>query len=316
MTCPEGFVEGVVTPRSAPPIVHALGGVAPAAVPACIRPSESDSGFLRNVLSFVQDIFPIVFPLITLPIIAPKSGAQLGTELVIEDTLGAPEGTVSTAFTIGKAAVQAGLTTEGVMGFFDDVVGGGVEDLFGSIDFGQLTSSLVTEVGLPLLRQELVGQPQPTFVSSPASIGSSIRGAIGSIAGGLGMGLVGTGMALTMKDSVKAILQKIAINKNLKTVPSLTLVMSWVRRMLPVVGQAALAATLAITAEELAQLVMSNSLRKHRRMNAGNVKALRRSMRRLESFHRLCGRADMLRSRGRKRSSSKACHGDRVIVAK
>lgn len=40
----------------------------------------------------------------------------------------------------------------------------------------------------------------------------------------------------------------------------------------------------------------------HRRMNVGNVKALRRSMRRVEGFHKLCSRADMLRSRGRRRA--------------
>jgi hypothetical protein len=38
-----------------------------------------------------------------------------------------------------------------------------------------------------------------------------------------------------------------------------------------------------------------------RRMNPANTKALRRSMRRVESFHKLCQRSDMLRSRGRKK---------------
>ena len=43
----------------------------------------------------------------------------------------------------------------------------------------------------------------------------------------------------------------------------------------------------------------------HRRMNPANVKALRRSMRRLDSFHRLCVSADRLR--GSRRRSSKPC---------
>lgn len=42
----------------------------------------------------------------------------------------------------------------------------------------------------------------------------------------------------------------------------------------------------------------------HRRMNVGNVRALRRSMRRLESFHHLCQRADKLR---KPRARSKKC---------
>lgn len=49
----------------------------------------------------------------------------------------------------------------------------------------------------------------------------------------------------------------------------------------------------------------------HRRMNPANVKALRRSMRRLDSFHRLCVTADRLRrprSRGKSKSGSGSTH--------
>jgi hypothetical protein len=42
-----------------------------------------------------------------------------------------------------------------------------------------------------------------------------------------------------------------------------------------------------------------------RRMNPGNVKALRRSLRRLESFHHLCQRADKLRRPARRRVGAK-----------
>jgi hypothetical protein len=44
-----------------------------------------------------------------------------------------------------------------------------------------------------------------------------------------------------------------------------------------------------------------------RRMNPGNVKALRRSLRRLESFHGLCQRADKLRRPSRRKSAGKSC---------
>jgi len=43
----------------------------------------------------------------------------------------------------------------------------------------------------------------------------------------------------------------------------------------------------------------------HRRMNPGNASALRRSLRRLESFHKLCMRADKFRGRGRSRKGCK-----------
>jgi hypothetical protein len=50
----------------------------------------------------------------------------------------------------------------------------------------------------------------------------------------------------------------------------------------------------------------------HRRMNPGNVKALRRSMRRLESFHHLCVRADKLK-RPRSRKACKTGGGSQFV---
>jgi len=44
----------------------------------------------------------------------------------------------------------------------------------------------------------------------------------------------------------------------------------------------------------------------HRRMNVGNVKALRRGMRRIEGFHKLCSKADRLR-RPKARVTVKSC---------
>jgi len=57
-----------------------------------------------------------------------------------------------------------------------------------------------------------------------------------------------------------------------------------------------------LTAAAVSELMMAGP--GHRRMNAGNAKALRRSMRRIESFHRLCVRADSLRAPRRR---SKPC---------
>lgn len=50
----------------------------------------------------------------------------------------------------------------------------------------------------------------------------------------------------------------------------------------------------------------------HRRMNPANVKALRRSLRRLESFHTLCQKVDKLR-RPRSRSKSKSGSGSTFV---
>ncbi len=70
---------------------------------------------------------------------------------------------------------------------------------------------------------------------------------------------------------------------------------------------AAIAAALGITIELLAYLITEHSAKKPRRMNPANVHALRRSMRRITSFHKLCVRADKLRSRGRSRTRAVPC---------
>jgi len=58
-----------------------------------------------------------------------------------------------------------------------------------------------------------------------------------------------------------------------------------------------------LSAAAISELMMAGP--GHRRMNPGNVKALRRSLRRLESFHHLCQRADKFRRRGGSRKGSK-----------
>lgn len=68
----------------------------------------------------------------------------------------------------------------------------------------------------------------------------------------------------------------------------------------------AIAASLGITVGEVATLLMADAARARRRMNPANVNALRRSMRRLASFHRLCVKADTLR-RGRARRPAPRC---------
>ncbi len=70
---------------------------------------------------------------------------------------------------------------------------------------------------------------------------------------------------------------------------------------------AAIATALGISLGLLAELITEHAAKKPRRMNPANVHALRRSMRRITSFHKLCVRADKLRSRGRTRSRAVPC---------
>jgi len=83
--------------------------------------------------------------------------------------------------------------------------------------------------------------------------------------------------------------------------PGLTL--STLKNMVRTMGPVAAAAALGIG---LDQLMLATSV-KGRRMNPANVKALRRGMRRIKSFHRLCAHADLLRSRGRSRARAVFC---------
>jgi hypothetical protein len=147
-------------------------------------------------------------------------------------------------------------------------------------------------------------------------LGASLAGAVPQrVITGAVSGIAGMGGMLVAKDAIKAILQKIAINKGLSAVPSLQRIMAVVRRATPILGWVVVAQGLGIAVEELASLVMGNATRRRRRMNPGNAHALRRAHRRLDSFHRLCMHNDVLRGRRRSSGRGKSC-GSSVIVAK
>lgn len=120
----------------------------------------------------------------------------------------------------------------------------------------------------------------------------------GSVAG-MGTGLItATGKALTRL--IAPTLVKIAEATG-STTMTLRRAVKIVRRMGRAIGPTSVAIALGITLEELGTLILADSLRVRRRMNPANVSALRRSMRRIQSFHRLCQKADLL-SRGRSRT--------------
>jgi len=77
------------------------------------------------------------------------------------------------------------------------------------------------------------------------------------------------------------------------------------------VSREAIAVYLGITVDELAQLFIAHHVKKHRRMNPANARALRRSMRRLRSFDRLAARVSARigrgGSRGRRRAARALC---------
>jgi len=66
-----------------------------------------------------------------------------------------------------------------------------------------------------------------------------------------------------------------------------------------------------LSAAAIAELMMAGP--GHRRMNAGNAKALRRSLRRLDAFHHLCVRADKFRGARRRAKPCKTGGGAQFV---
>lgn len=102
-------------------------------------------------------------------------------------------------------------------------------------------------------------------------------------------------MAGALAVTIQPILIKIATFLGRRTL-TLRETIKIIRRFSKLLAPAAIATVLGITVLELGQVILADAQRPRRRMNPANVRALRRSMRRIESFHRLCQKADTLRS--------------------
>lgn len=150
-----------------------------------------------------------------------------------------------------------------------------------------------------------VGPTVPTFISSPQPVamsaaGPAIRSATKS------MPLLSGGMrALSKGVTATAATAMIKMAETLGR-RSMTLreAVRIIKRTGRLMGPAATAVAIGITIDEMAELIMLDSARKRRRMNPANISALRRSMRRISSFHRLAQKADALRGSSRRRRTS------------
>lgn len=123
------------------------------------------------------------------------------------------------------------------------------------------------------------------------------------------------GLAAPLALMIQPILIRIATFLGRRTL-SLREVIKIVRRMGRVLQPAAIAAAIGISVADLSILILAQSQKPTRRMNPGNVRALRRSMRRIESFHRLCQKADSLRSRGRRPTRRVPAHSPAVQISR
>lgn len=177
--------------------------------------------------------------------------------------------------------------------------------------FGGATSTVGQVLGAGLnIGGSVVGAlTQPT--ANPGVIQQTSAGRIPATAATM------TGVMVTAARGVSAVtraaLVRMAAKLGVRSI-SLSRALSLAKRLGKFMEPAAIAGVLGITAAELAQMIFEGQTRGRRRMNPSNVKALRRSMRRLESFHKLCVRADALRGRGRSRRSTKCATGSPLVV--
>lgn len=112
-------------------------------------------------------------------------------------------------------------------------------------------------------------------------------------------------MAGALAGVIQPILIKVATFLGRRTL-TLRETIKIIRRFSKLLAPASIAVVLGITVTELGSLILADAQRARRRMNPANVRALRRSMRRIESFHRLCVKADTLRRPGRRGARSLA----------
>lgn len=194
-------------------------------------------------------------------------------------------------------------------GVVSNVLGvlGGAGGALGAV--GQLGSAVVS--GLAPATTQL-----PVFAGGPVvQTMAPVRQASKEVAGMMGITSVVSAGRKAMLRLIAPILIKIATMLGRQTM-TLREAIRMIKRMGKFLEPAAIAAALGISVTELAQLIMANSQRPSRRMNPANVHALRRSMRRIASFHRLCVKADQLRGRRRPGRRGAQCAGSGVQIVR
>jgi len=150
--------------------------------------------------------------------------------------------------------------------------------------------------GVAQLGSQVVGTLLPAVGPVP-QIGGGVNGSIAQPVMSAGLRL--PSMAGTLAVMVQPILIRIATFLGRRTL-TLRETIKMIRRFSKLLPAAAIATVLGVTVSELGSLILADAQRPRRRMNPANVRALRRSMRRIESFHRLCVKADSLRGSQRR----------------
>lgn len=165
---------------------------------------------------------------------------------------------------------------DSITGLFDPTSGAGGDLLSGLLDLG--SPSMGGGMAQPVnyfptyqFDPNVYGQPEATPVMSQVP---AIAGATGGA------------LAKVTAPILFAIAQKLGLRR----IPSLVRAMEMIRKMAKWLSPAATATALGISVADLATLMAANARKKRRRINPANTKALRRSVRRLQSFDHLANK--------------------------
>lgn len=268
--------------------------------------------------SFFGEVLGEIVPLVTRGITAVATGGT--SEILRLAGQGEAANVLDVAFNPQvvqpqtQAAAIVGEVSTAVVG---QAVGGGSPMGFGDFfsGLGDVATGLfqtgVEQIGLPLLQQELLSPqqqqaffPQPTQRTQAPAQPPVVRtmAAAPAIAGAFRTGLVAL-------NTIVANMRAQGFNATVAKVRG------FIRRFGP---EAAVGFLAGFGGADLAnRAVIESAFLKRRRMNPANVKALRRSMRRVQSFRRLSTRAESsLRAFCPPRRGSRRSGGGRCTVCK
>jgi hypothetical protein len=215
-------------------------------------------------------------------VIAPKAfapltnlvGSTLYNPSLALKAVGVASGGGLPALALGSGGVQPmGLNVGGLLGQVSSIFGGGQNQIFDVISGGANIASqfFPQPSGMPMGAPSTQGVAQPVM----AAAGPIIRGGA----------MVGRAFFNRFPNLATVIQAWRARGVNVTRAK----LYSMMKRF----GPEILVSGGILTAAAVSELMVAGP--GHRRMNPGNVKALRRSLRRLESFHHLCVRVDKLR---------------------
>jgi hypothetical protein len=280
MLCKPGFHQ---TPTGAL-FGGAVSNIDPS-VMSCAPDQQYDS---FSPFKIAQAVAGVLFPLVSVPGLLENAPTKILTG--VEDALELTKQErqyVDTGLSVAQTFLSSGAD---IMGFFDDFsfdfVVDSFDDMMDGVDWGSLAGA-----GLEVGTNFLTASNQPRAV--PAM--SKVPAVVGAVGGAVARSGAVVGRSFFNKwPNLATAIQKM---KNAGHTVSRSKLYSMLKRF----GPEFLVTAGIMSAAAVSELALAGP--GHRRMNPANGKALRRATRRIKSFHRLCGDADVIK----KRSCRKKC---------